>query len=83
MAKRTNKVAPKMHYYIVEWDGQLCVRNCSEYLYDDEEIVALMHKDDFYDAEMCAKKEGVKLMQDKKTFLDFMHAHHMEKGWVF
>lgn len=81
MARQTNKVAPKMHYYIVEWEGSLHPRNCSEYLYDDEVEVALMHKDEFNEAVDFARSLGVDLLHDRQTFETFMKKYSTPKGW--
>ena len=56
--RETGMVAPKMHYYVVMWNGNLGLRNCSEHIMTDERVVMLIHKEDWYLLESIARIEG-------------------------
>ena len=76
--RETTLVAPPMHYYIVLWEGALRLRNCSEHIYTDEEVVMLIHKYQWYKMEQLAERDGIKgtpLSLSKSAFLKWYDKH--------
>ena len=73
----TAQVAPPMHYYIVWWNGGLHLRNCSEHIKSDEEVIMLIHKNHWYILENIARNEGVKnpINMTREAFQSFYDKH--------
>lgn len=69
----TGMVAPPMHYYIVWWEDALHLRNCSEHIKTDEEVVMLLHKEEWYALEHIARINGMKnpANMSKEEYLRF------------
>lgn len=76
-ARPTGQVAPPMHYYIVEWDGRLQLRNCSERIMSDEEVIMLLHKHEWYALEELARQDGNPL-NTRDDFLKCYNRHRDE-----